>query len=284
MDTRGDGSWKREREKQVAIKTEKKRDRHIENVRGEVEIKESDEQGLKHSNWKLTLCQRFQSNHFPNPRHLLGTLYSSLLFSYSLSPFSVPNPTEPKMTSAMARASTSTFITITFTHMCTHITHTITHMHTISHAHNLTHTPTHTQLHTQPHSSISHTITHTPSHPPHTFHRWANTEEGTEEGKPGMEGFGAGPLPLPLLTAFSLRGPGNTSLFFFPPSPLIFLTPGGNKPLPLKHHKHSPKREEKHLEKLRGGVLQAFLLLKMGLTQRGIVLHQLHLGKHLNCF
>ena len=158
----------REREKQVAIKTEKERDRHIENVRGEVEIKESDEQGLKHSNWKLTLCQRFQSNHFPNPRHLLGTLSSSLslLFSYSLSPFSVPNPTEPKMTSAMAPAGTRTFITITFTHMCTHMTHTIAHMHTISHAHNLTHIQPPTHNFTHNHSPVSHTQSHTHPHTP----------------------------------------------------------------------------------------------------------------------
>ena len=129
----------------------------------------------------------------------------------------------------------------TLTHTGTHITQAIAHTHPISHMH----ATTHTQAHTQPRSQyLTHNHTHT-----HSLTVPSSTQRGADAGE-------VWDWP-PALSPAALKGPGNTSLLF-PPSPLIFLTPGGSKPLLINHHRQI-LTEENNSGK-------TFTLLKMSLV------------------
>ena len=126
-------------------------------------------------------------------------------------------------------------------HILTHTSHKRLHIHTQSRT--CMQPPTRKLTHSHAHS-ISHTTTHT-----HSLTVPSSIQRGADAGE-------VWDWP-PALSPAALKGPGNTSLLF-PPSPLIFLTPGGSKPLLINHHRQI-LTEENNSGK-------TFTLLKMSLV------------------
>lgn len=129
----------------------------------------------------------------------------------------------------------------THSHTQAHTSHKRLHIHTQSRT--CMQPPTRKLTHSHAHS-ISHTTTHT-----HSLTVPSSTQRGADAGE-------VWDWP-PALSPAALKGPGNTSLLF-PPSPLIFLTPGGSKPLLINHHRQI-LTEENNSGK-------TFTLLKMSLV------------------